>query len=137
MSSELVQRFIDALHALEERRDHDPIVATFADGCEISNVAAPRIYTGLDGARMFWTHYRAAFGHIHSSFRNVIVDGDHAALEWTTTGTDTTGDPIAYNGVSILDMDDRAIIRFRAFFDSARLGQQIQPHAGNDRGEAT
>ncbi len=137
MSHELIQRFIDALHRLEDGRDLDPIVVTFANDCNISNVAAPRTYTGQDGASTFWTHYRAAFGDIHSSFRNVIVDGDHAALEWTTTGTDTAGDPIEYDGVSILDMDGGAMTRFRAFFDSAHLGQQMQPPEESAAGSST
>jgi ketosteroid isomerase-like protein len=62
---------------------------------------------------------------VASSFRNVIVSDGRAALEWTTTGTSAAGVPISYEGVSILEMADGKITRFRAYFDPHDLGLQI------------
>ena len=94
MSEDLVQRFIDGLHHLEESGDPAPLIATYAEDAETSNVVAERTFEGKEGARDFWHRYRAAFGEVRSSFRNVIVSDDRAALEWTTEGTDPEGSAV-------------------------------------------
>ncbi len=133
MTERLVQRFIDGLHHLEQTGDPEPLVATYAEESETSNVASDRVYQGRDGAREFWRRYRGSFGEMRSSFRNTIVSGDRAALEWETEGTGPAGDRFRYDGVSLLEMagegDGAAVTRFRAFFDSAHLGRQIAPDA--------
>ena len=131
MSKRLVQRFMDGLHHLEQTGDPEPLVATFGEESETSNVASDRVFRGRDGARDFWRRYRVTFAEMRSSFRNVIVAGDRAALEWVTEGTGPEGDPFRYDGVSLLEMagegETEGITRFRAFFDSAHLGRQIAP----------
>jgi ketosteroid isomerase-like protein len=123
---ELTQRFIDALHALEGDRDLETIVRLYSPQSEIGNIVSPRQFSGVDGAREFWTSYRSTFGTAESSFRNVIVGDGRAALEWTTTGTSADGDPFTYSGVSILELADGRITRFWAYFDPHSLGQQIE-----------
>ena len=60
-----------------------------------------------------------------SEFRNVFADdGGHAALEWTTEGT-SNGVTVSYDGVSILEIEDDKVSRFRAYFDPRRLTQQL------------
>lgn len=125
MSHEVAQRFIDALHQLEEQRELDSIVATYAPGCEVGNVVSPEQFHDPEGAREFWQTYRAAFGEVHSTFRNIIATDGHAALEWTTKGTNPDGKPFAYDGVSILEIADDKITRFRAYFNPSALGRQI------------
>lgn len=125
----LAQRFVDGLRHLEETGDPDPLVALYADESETSNVVADRLFAGQAGARDFWQRYQRALGEAHSSFRNVIVVGDRAALEWETAGTSPDGKPYRYDGVSLLEMagdgDAKRVTRFRAFFDSAKLGHQM------------
>ena len=125
MARETAERFIAALGKLEEGRDVEPIVATYAEECEVGNVNVPEKFHGPEGARRFWTEYRATFGAMKSEFRNVIATDDRAALEWTTTGTSTDGKPIAYDGVSILEVSGDEITRFRAYFDPGDLGRQM------------
>ena len=133
MSERLVQRFIDGLHHLEQTGDPEPLVATYAEEAETSNVASERVFRGRDGAHEFWRRYRGTFDETTSTFRNVIVAGDRAALEWETEGTGPTGDPFRYDGVSLLEMageeEGAAVTRFRAFFDPGHLGRQIAPDA--------
>lgn len=74
----------------------------------------------------FWEAYRDTFGEVASTFRNVIVSDGRAALEWTTTGTSAAGASISYEGVSILEIADSKITRFRAYFDPHDLGLQIE-----------
>ena len=130
MSEQIAHRFIKALDHLESDRDTDPIVATFAEDCDVGNVLAPEQFHGLDGARKFWTEYREAFADVRSSFRNVVATDGRAALEWTTEGTSPAGEPFRYDGVSILEIEDDRVTRFRAYFDPASLGRQLQKPEG-------
>ena len=142
------QQFIDALQVLERDREPTQMIGLFTENSETGNVVSSREFcceklclscrggappghghSGSDGARAFWVTYRNTFGEVASSFRNVIVGDGRAALEWTTTGTSPTGAPIAYEGVSILEMADGKITRFRAYFDSHDLGLQIEQAA--------
>ena len=120
------QRFIDALQILERDRDSVEMMGLFMDSSEVGNIVSSREFIGLEGAHEFWEMYRDTFGEVASTFRNVIVGDGRAALEWTTTGTNPAGAPIAYEGVSILEMADGKITRFRAYFDAHDLGRQIE-----------
>ena len=126
MASGVTQRFLDALHALERDREVDGLVELYAEGAEIGNVVSPRQFAGPDGAREFWTAYRATFGEMESTFRNVIQGEGRSALEWTTTGTSPDGTPIEYAGVSILEFEGERIKRFWAYFNPTQLGHQLE-----------
>ena len=128
-AQDLTDRFIEGLRHLEETGDPEPLVATYGEQSETSTVVANRLFQGRDGARDFWRRYHGALGDARSTFRNVIVTADRAALEWETSGTSPQGAPYRYDGVSLLEMsgegDELAVSRFRAFFDSANLGHQM------------
>jgi ketosteroid isomerase-like protein len=126
VDTDVTQQFIDALAALERERNAEQITALFGPESEVGNIVSPRQFSGVEGARAFWEAYRDTFGEVASSFRNVIVSDGRAALEWTTTGTSAAGAPISYEGVSILEMADGKITRFRAYFDPHDLGLQIE-----------
>ncbi len=85
----------------------------------------PERSSGKDGARRFWTDYRGVLGEVRSTCRNVIATDGRAALELTTDGTSTDDKPFRYEGVSVLELEDDLITRFRAYFDTAALGRQI------------
>ena len=128
MSEQLVQKFIEALGRLESAREVEPIAELFADNAEVGNVVSPEKFHGREGAREFWTKYRETFGEVKSTFRNQIVAENRAALEWNTKGTSTNeaeDAEINYDGVSILEIDNERITRFRAYFDAGALGRQI------------
>jgi ketosteroid isomerase-like protein len=127
--AETTRQFIDALQVLERDRDPTGITSLFAENSEIGNIVSSRDFIGLAGAREFWETYRDTFGEVASTFRNVIVSDGRAALEWTTTGTSAAGASISYEGVSILEMADGKITRFRAYFDPRDLGLQIEQGA--------
>ncbi len=126
MSREVAQGFIDALYKLELERDVEPIVNTYAENAVVGNVIVPEKFKGRDGARQFWSEYRETFGDMKSEFRNIIASEGRAALEWTTKGTDQQGDPLQYDGVSILEIAGDKITRFRAYFDPSNLGRQLK-----------
>lgn len=124
----VTDRFLEALAALERGNDVEPMVGLYAAAADIGNVASPSTFTGPEGARDFWSTYRSWFGEIASSFRNVIAVDGRTALEWTSKGTSPEGEPVAYDGVSILEYQGGEIVRFRAYFNPELLGQQMQGH---------
>lgn len=126
MSNSLTQRFKDALGRLERDRDVDTIAALFSEDAEVGNVLAPEKFHGVDGARDFWTKYRDTFETLKSEFRNQIVTEGGIALEWTTDGTSANGSQVQYDGVSVLEVSNEKIKRFRAYFDAGSLGRQIE-----------
>ena len=125
VSKEVADRFVEALRRLEEDRDVEALVEIHTDDCDVGNVAVPRTFSGHGGLREFWTSYRDTFGEMKSEFRNVFADdAGHAALEWNTSG-DANGNEVSYDGVSILEVEDGKVSRFRAYFDPRTVNEQV------------
>jgi len=125
MSQEVADRFVEALCKLEQDRDVEALVEIHTEDCDVGNVAVPRTFSGHDGLREFWTSYRDTFGDMKSEFRNVFADEEgHAALEWNTTGK-ANGNEISYDGVSLLEIEDGKVTRFRAYFDPRTVNEQV------------
>ena len=125
MSEQIANKFIEALHTLEETKDAGPLAGLYADTATVGNIIAPDHFHGPDGARTFWTEYRGTFDQARSEFRSVIASDSRAALEWTTEGTSFSGAPLSYSGVTILDIDGGKITRSAAYFDPSALGRQL------------
>jgi ketosteroid isomerase-like protein len=119
------QPFIDALATLEESGDAGPIAALFAEGADVSNPLVAHPGKGEQGARDFWTAYRAAFGTIHSEFRNIVEADDVSMLEWVSTGT-LDGKDVRYDGVSVLEHGEGGITAFRTYFDPTPLARVVK-----------
>ena len=125
MSKEVADKFVAALRKLEQDRDVEALVEIHTDDCDVGNVAVPKTFSGHDGLREFWTSYRDTFGEMRSKFRNVFADdAGHAALEWNTTG-DANGNDVSYDGVSLLEIEDNKVSRFRAYFDPRTINEQV------------
>lgn len=125
MADNISEKFIEALSSLEANGEVEDIVALFSDDCEVGNVTLTNNLSGTEGAREFWTNYRKTFKDIKSEFKNKLAADGTAALEWITTGSSATGHEINYEGVSILETDGEKISRFYAYFNPAKLGDQI------------
>jgi ketosteroid isomerase-like protein len=125
MAMERAQRFVDALLKLEKSGDLESLVSLFAEDAQVSNVASRRVFSGLDGARQFWTEYKTMLARVQSTFRNMIESGDRVALEWETQGTAHNGAAVNYEGVSIIEWDGDRIRRFYAYFDPGLLGREV------------
>jgi ketosteroid isomerase-like protein len=118
--------FADALLAYESGGDVADLAALFSDGAELRRPEA----TGLDDPgdpEGFWTSYRNQFNEISTEFGQVQEGQDHAALEWSSSGSLTTGRSITYRGVSLLHLDDAGKIdRFATYYDTAAF---LEPSA--------
>jgi len=125
MSKEVAEKFVEALWKLEQDRDVEALVEIHTDDCDVGNVAVPRTFSGHEGLREFWTSYRDTFGDMKSEFRNVFADeAGHAALEWNTSAQ-ANGNDVSYEGVSLLEIEDGKVSRFRAYFDPRTVNDQV------------
>jgi steroid delta-isomerase-like uncharacterized protein len=125
VSKVVADRFVEALRKLEEDRNVEALVEIHTEDCDVGNVAVPRTFSGHDGLREFWTSYRDTFGEMKSKFRNVFADdAGNAALEWNTSG-DANGKDVSYDGVSLLEIEDGKVSRFRAYFDPRAVSEQV------------
>ena len=127
MATGNAQRFVEALRALEEGRDAEPLAALHGADADISNPLVPHVHRGPDGARHFWSSYRGTFDTVRSDFHHVEDAGDTSFLEWTSTGRSTQGRDFAYRGVSVVEWSGEQIRAFRTYFDPRHLGEQIAP----------
>jgi limonene-1,2-epoxide hydrolase len=130
MSFPKVAAFIDALGKLERDRQVDAMLAAFQPDAELSNPNVD-VHGGPDLVLRFWTSYRRSFGSIRSTFRHVVVSDGVAILEWTSTGQTAGGTNFSYDGVSVLEYSGDRIAHFRAYFDPAELGDQLEPVASH------
>jgi ketosteroid isomerase-like protein len=69
--------------------------------------------------------YRQTFGRVKSTFRNVLASPERVALEWVTQGTNRKGEPLRYEGVTVLELANDRITRSMAYFDPSTLGRQV------------
>lgn len=129
MAADKGQRFVDALYALEDGGDVEPLATLHGEDADISNPLIPHRHSGPQGARDFWTAYRRSFDTIHSDFQHVEDAGDTSFLEWTSTGRSAAGRDFNYRGVSVVEWSGDRITAFRTYFDPRHLGQQIAPSA--------
>jgi ketosteroid isomerase-like protein len=123
----LAQRFIHALNHLEDQGAAalDELLDLFADDARLRNPMLQREQRELQGREDiagFWREYRESFADIHSDFSEVTANEHAAGLFWHSHGTDKTGKPIDYDGVTLLRLDDRGrIADFQGYYDTREL----------------
>jgi limonene-1,2-epoxide hydrolase len=122
--SQLTEKFIDALHRLEETGDVDVIAALFSDDAVLSNPMTIHDQAEAGGAKAFWSGYRGAFSAIESEFINVVENDGVALLEWRSDST-FDGQSVSYSGVSVIESDGDKIKAFRAYFDPRELVAKV------------
>jgi hypothetical protein len=103
----------------------------YAPDATISNPLVRIEHQGPEGARRFWSPYRAAFGSIRSEFHHVLEEDGAALLKWTSTGTGPDS-MIRYRGVSVLEFEGGKLTAFRTYFDPRHLGEQLVEHPKAD-----
>lgn len=123
--------FIDALHALEggDESQATQVAALFAEDARLTNAALQQVDKERQGRadiETFWQEYRRSFGTVRSEFAHITTDDDAIGLFWTTTGTDTEGNDISYDGVSLLVVGDgEQITYFQGYYDTRALSRTV------------
>ena len=115
---DVTKLFLAGLARLEKDGDAGDVLKLFADNCTVANVMLDTHLYGKEGAQRFWSDYLLAFKDIESEFSRITETTDLVVLEWTSTGTLSTGQPIKYRGASFLTIADELIVDFMAYFDS-------------------
>lgn len=125
------QQFIDALHKLEQgsENDTDDIVGLFDEHAMLINSALKLSDNPMQGRvdiKTFWQDYRRHFQQAESEFYRVTSGDGSVGLFWTTKGVRRDGQPINYDGASLLviNQDDR-ITEFRGYYDTRSLQTTI------------
>jgi ketosteroid isomerase-like protein len=123
----IAERFIAELHRIEEgdAAGVDRMVDMFADDAELTNPLIERddsSRNGRDQIAEFWREYRTTFKNIRSEFFDRTASDHSAGLFWRSKGTNATGQPLEYEGVSLLTLDENGkIARFNGYFDSRQI----------------
>lgn len=116
------QRFADALQQLELDRDVEAFVAqVFGKDPELHRreLAHSPVEQGRDGATRFWQQYLDQFDEIRSTFHRVVNGAELGVLEWVGEGVLKGGQPVTYEGVSVIDVDGTgAVTRFATWYDT-------------------
>ena len=126
----IAKEFVEALGALEQRIELEPLVDLFADDAELTSLTEREPLRGKEGARRFWRGYRSAFEEVNSTFDRTIEADGTVVLEWHTDGKLPDGQNVAYRGVSILELAEDRLGGFRTYYDSAAF---VQPKAESAR----
>jgi ketosteroid isomerase-like protein len=108
--------FATALRDFERSADPADLVARFADGATLTRLDAGGDRTD---AEAFWREYRDQFDDLRTTFTHATEGDDGCVLEWSSTGTLSTGRPIEYRGVTVLEFDGDAVSRLRTYYDTA------------------
>jgi ketosteroid isomerase-like protein len=121
------QQFISQLHRLEDGDSAaaDELAGLFADGAALTNPILQQLgreRVGRDDIAEFWREYRGTFEAIHSDFAEVTASDHAAGLFWRSTASALHGQPLEYDGVTLLTFDDSGkIARFQGYFDPDKL----------------
>lgn len=130
----IADRFIGELHRLEQgdAASADSLTQMFAPDAELANPLIERegsCRRGHDQIFAFWRQYATTLGDIHSDFFDVTTNEHSAGLFWRSSGTGPSGEPLKYEGVSLLVFDNAGkIVRFQGFFDTRQMTFKMGSH---------
>jgi len=117
--SAVSERFMQALHHLDEHADTGPMVDLTAPEAVLTKLDRHREATGPEGARGFWDEYRSVFETIRTEFTHTVDTDTSSSLEWTSRGTLSDGAALTYSGVTVIDVSGEQVSGVRTYYDSA------------------
>ncbi|HMQ33472.1 MAG TPA: nuclear transport factor 2 family protein [Chloroflexaceae bacterium] len=133
---QLGQEFAEALRAVERRDEGalERMVERFGPRARLLNAALSHTdeeRSGPDGARAFWQAYQDTFREARTEFFELTSSERAAGLFWTTRGVDARGEPLDYDGVTLLVFDDDGKIElFRGYYDTRDLSRTVGQQEG-------
>ena len=97
----------------------------------------------LDGLKRFAATWRASFPDWHSTFEELVAEGDRVAERWTGRGTHRvelqgippTGKRVEVPGSVFYRIADGKIVEFRGQLDMMSLMQQLSALANSEQAE--
>ncbi len=125
--SAVSDRFVQALHHLDEHGDAAPLVDLTSEDAVLTKLDSHREARGREGARAFWEEYRSVFQTISTQFTHSLDGDDGSCLEWQSSGTLPDGADLDYRGVTVIDVDGEQVTGVRTYYDSAAF---VRPASG-------
>lgn len=132
-TDQLGSRFAAALEAVERRDEGaiEGIMDHFSPEARLTNSALKHTNDerrGREAIRAFWETYQDTFREVQTTFFEQTNSERAAGLFWTTRGIDARGEPIEYDGVTLLLFDaDGKISQFRGYYDTRELARTVEP----------
>jgi hypothetical protein len=117
--SAVSDRFMAALHHLDEHADTGPMVELTAPEAVLRKLDRHQEETGPEGARVFWDDYRSVFATISTEFTSTLDGASGSSLEWISRSTLKDGAELTYSGVTVIDVDGDHVTGVRTYYDSA------------------
>lgn len=117
--SAVSDRFVQALHHLDEHGDAGPMVELTSEDAVLTKLDSHREARGRDGARAFWEEYRSVFATISTEFTHSLDGDGGSSLEWRSSSTLPDGADLEYRGVTVIDVDGEQVTGVRTYYDSA------------------
>ncbi len=117
----LVAHYKRALAAVEQRAELDGMVSLFTPEATLSRADHSEIAHGVDGARQFWSSYRAAFLTVHTEFTSDADAPGVLTLSWLTRGRGADGAGVSFRGITVIEHHNGRITRLQQLFDPAQL----------------
>ena len=131
--SETTEELIYLLQQVEKTRNVEPLVQIFTEDAELISPTTHQPFRGREGVRKFWRKHLSNFRRVRSEFTEVMesdidLTSQHRSimLEWVADVILPTGKPVTYEGVSVVEMVQGRVQRFRTYYDSLPLMQTQQ-----------
>ena len=130
-TTELGNQFVAALEAVERRDEGaiEDILELFSTEARLTNSALKHSNEerqGSEGIRAFWEAYQGTFREVETTFFEQTSSEQAAGLFWTTRGLGAQGEPIEYDGVTLLQFDDQGkIMLLRGYYDTREFSRTV------------
>ena len=124
-----VRTFYEALNARDYARAAGPI----AEKCDWMSMPTENVHRGPAAVVAGLREFSTAFPDWHVEVQNVISDGRSVVIEWRTTGTfekpfrgrEPNGKKFSRRGCAVAEVERGQIVRYRDYYDRARLFEQL------------
>ena len=113
--------------------DIEKLMPFFTEDVVYEDVTLGVVNHGKEETRAFALNFFKAFPDTRFTLTSVVVSGNHAAIEWTLTGTQTgdmpdmpaAGKKISIRGVSTMELRHGKIARDADYWDMATMRRQL------------
>jgi steroid delta-isomerase-like uncharacterized protein len=121
------------LTAAWSSHDIERILSFYTDDCTYEDVVSGKVSHGKEELRAFVKDNFTTSPDLRLELKSVIASGDHLAIEWIMSGTQTgnllnvpaTGKSFSVRGVSVSELKDGRIQRNTDYCDGASVMRQL------------
>jgi len=125
----IVRRFYEALNARDYARAAGPIAET----CDWVSMPTENVHRGPTAVVAGLREFTAAFPDWNVEVERVITSDSFVVVEWCTTGTfekpfrgrQPNGKRFSRRGCAVAEVERGQIVRYRDYYDRARLFAQL------------